>query len=324
MAILVTGGAGYIGSHAVLKLVERQEEVVVLDTLENGYKEAILGGVLRKGSTNDRELLDKIFSEYDIDAIMHFAACISVEESMKDPLKFYNNNVAGTINLLDVAVRNNVDKIIFSSTAAVYGEGKNRPLLETDITNPRSVYGKTKLMAEDVLENARLAYGISYIVLRYFNACGADKSGLIGEAHKVETHLIPIVLQVASGERESIHIYGTDYDTKDGTCIRDYVHVSDLADAHVLALEKLRRDNRSGIYNLGNGVGFSVREVVDKARLVTGVNIREEIEARREGDVPYLVASSEKARDELGFRPKYKDLEEIIDTAWNWHRNKRF
>lgn len=324
MAILVTGGAGYIGSHAVLKLVERQEEVVVLDTLENGYKEALVGGVLKEGSTNDRELLDKIFSEYDIDAIMHFAAYISVEESMKDPLKFYNNNVAGTINLLDAAVRNNVDKIIFSSTAAVYGEGKNRPLLETDITNPGSVYGKTKLMVEDILENVRLAYGMSYIVLRYFNACGADKSGLIGESHKVETHLIPLVLQVASGERDSIHIYGTDYDTKDGTCIRDYVHVSDLADAHVLALEKLRRDNRSGIYNLGNGVGFSVREVVDKAREVTGVNIREEIEGRREGDVPYLVASSEKAREELGFRPKYKDLEGIIDTAWNWHRNKRF
>lgn len=324
MAILVTGGAGYIGSHTVLRLIEKGEEVVVLDSLENGYKQAVVGGVLEQGSTSDVNLLDDIFCKYNIEAIIHFAAYISVEESMKDPLKYYNNNVVGTINLLNRAIRNNVDKIIFSSTAAVYDSGKDEPLLETDITCPKSVYGKTKLMVEEILESFRLAYGTSYIVLRYFNACGADVSGLIGEAHKVETHLIPLVLQVALGERESIHIYGTDYDTKDGTCIRDYIHVSDLADAHILALEKLRRDNKSGVYNLGNGVGFSVREVVDKARLVTGVDIKEEVEGRRSGDVPYLVASSDKAKKELGFNPRYKKLEDIIKTAWNWHQNRRF
>lgn len=324
MAILVAGGAGYIGSHTVLKLIERREEVVVLDSLENGHEEAVVGGVLERGSTNDRELLDKIFRKYDIEAIMHFAAYISVEESMRDPLKYYNNNVVGTINLLDAAVKNNVHKVIFSSTAAVYGKGNNVPLVEIDSVCPESVYGNTKLMAEKILESFRLAYGMSYVVLRYFNACGADESGFIGEAHREETHLIPLVLQAALGERKSICIYGVDYDTKDGTCIRDYIHVSDLADAHILALEKLRRDNQSGIYNLGNGIGFSVRDVVDKARLVTGVDIKEEIKPRRRGDVPYLVASWDKARKELGFNPRYKGLEDIIRTAWNWHRNRKF
>lgn len=324
MAILVTGGAGYIGSHTVLELLKRKEEVVVLDNLENGHREAIIGGVLEEGSTNDVKFLEGVFGRHNIEAIIHFAAYISVEESMRDPLRYYNNNVAGTINLLDVAVKHNVKKIIFSSTAAVYGVVEDRPLLETDKKDPASVYGRTKLMVEEILESMRLAYGVSYIVLRYFNACGADESGMIGEAHNKETHLIPLVLQVALGERESIDIYGTDYNTKDGTCIRDYIHVSDLASAHILALDKLRKDGGCEVYNLGNGVGFSVMDVVDKARIVTGVDIKENIRKRRYGDIGYLVAASTKAREELGFNPRYKDLEDIIRTAWKWHQNRRY
>lgn len=324
MAILVTGGAGYIGSHTVLELVKEKENVIVLDSLECGHKEAVIGATLVEGSTNDKALLERLFKKYDIEAVIHFAGYISVEESMRDPLKYYNNNVSGIINLLEAMQQNNVFKIIFSSTAAVYGEEKEEPFLETDKLSPYSVYGKTKLMAENILEDSKLAYGISYIALRYFNACGADKNGEIGEAHKNETHLIPLVLQTVLGQRGSINIYGTDYNTKDGTCIRDYVHVSDLARAHVLALEKLRRDNQSGVYNLGNGVGFSVKEVIDKVRFVTGVNIKENILERRKGDVPYLVASSQKARKELRFNPEYTKLEDIIQTAWQWHKNRRY
>ena len=304
MAILVTGGAGYIGSHTVLELLNKNEDVLVLDNLEYGHKEAVLNAKLIVGDLKDKDFVDKVFNDNNIEAVIHFAAYASVAESMKNPLKYYDNNVSGTINLLNAMKNNNVSKIIFSSTAAVYYGDKNTPLNEDDLKLPKNVYGKTKLDVENILESTRVAHGINYVVLRYFNASGAHESGLIGEAHKDETHLIPIVLQVALGEREKINIYGENYNTKDGTCIRDYIHVSDLANAHILALERLRTKNESGIYNLGNGEGFSVKEVVDKARLVTGVDIKSEIVERRPGDGHYLVASSKKAREELGWEPK--------------------
>lgn len=324
MAILVTGGAGYIGSHTVLELVNRNEEVIVLDNLEYGHKEAVPNGKLIVGDLKNKNFVEKVFKENDIEAVIHFAAYASVAESMSNPLRYYENNVSGTINLLNAMKNNGVSKIIFSSTAAVYYGDKSVPLNEDDLKLPKNVYGKTKLDVENILESTRVAYGINYVVLRYFNASGAHESGLIGEAHKDETHLIPIVLQVALGEREKINIYGDDYKTKDGTCIRDYIHVSDLADAHILALERLRNGGDSGIYNLGNGEGFSVKEVVDKAIKVTGIDIKSEIVERRAGDGDYLVASSKKAREELGWKPKYTKLEDIIATAWKWHKNKRY
>lgn len=324
MAVLVTGGAGYIGSHTVLELIERNEDVLVLDNLEYGHKEAVTGGKLIVGDLKNKEFVEKVFKENNIESVIHFAAYASVAESMSNPLKYYENNVSGTINLLNAMKNNNVSKIIFSSTAAVYYGDKLVPLSEDDLKLPRNVYGKTKLDIENILESVRVAHGINYVVLRYFNASGAHKSGRIGEAHRDETHLIPIVLQVALGEREKIKIYGDNYNTKDGTCIRDYIHVSDLADAHILALERLRTKNESGIYNLGNGEGFSVKEVVDKARLVTGMDIKAEIAERRAGDGDYLVASSKKAREELGWEPKYTRLEDIIATAWKWHKNKSY
>ncbi len=323
MAVLVTGGAGYIGSHTVLELIKNGEDVIVLDNLENGYKDFVLGGKLVVGDLRDIRFLESFFKNNKIEAVIHFAAYTSVEESMKDPIKYYENNVVGTINLLKAMINNNVRKIIFSSTAAVYEATKNVPLLETDILLPHNVYGKTKLDIENILESLRVAKYIDYIVLRYFNASGADKSGIIGEAHKNETHLIPLVLQVALGKRDKIYIYGDDYDTNDGTCIRDYIHVSDLAQAHVKALSKLRIDGVSDIYNLGNGKGFSVKEVIEMAKIITKMPIRQEISSKREGDVPYLVASYKKAKEELGWEPKYKNLGDIIETAWNWHKKMR-
>ena len=324
MAVLVTGGAGYIGSHTVLELIKNDEDVIILDNLENGYKEAILGGRLITGDLRDVSFVNSVFRENKIDSVIHFAAYTSVEESMRDPIKYYENNIIGTINLLNAMINNGVSKIIFSSTAAVYGVSKNTPILETDVLHPHNVYGRTKLGVENILENARSKDKINYMILRYFNASGADKSGRIGEAHKNETHLIPLVLQVALKKRDRIYIYGDDYDTKDGTCIRDYIHVSDLANAHIMELRKLELENISGIYNLGNGVGFSVKEVIEKARYITKVSIKEEITKRRAGDVPYLVSSYEKAKKELGWEPKYKDLGDIIETAWNWHKNRLY
>ena len=320
MAVLVTGGAGYIGSHTVLELIKKGEDVIVLDNLENGYRDFVLGGKLIVGDLRDGSFVEDVFKKNKIDSVLHFAAYTSVEESIKNPIKYYENNVYGTINLLKAMVNNNVDKIIFSSTAAVYGISKNTPLTETDVVMPQNIYGKTKLEVENILESVKVAHGIKYIILRYFNASGADEGGMIGEAHKNETHLIPLVLQVALGKKDKIYIYGDDYDTKDGTCIRDYIHVSDLANAHIKALDKLRLDGLSGIYNLGNGVGFSVREVIKIAKDVTKVSIKEEVTKRRKGDVPYLVASYKKAKEELGWEPKYKNLREIIETAWNWHK----
>lgn len=320
MAILVSGGAGYIGSHTVKQLLDRGEEVVVVDNLQKGHADAVLGGKLMIGDLRDSAFMDTVFEENEIEAVIQFAADSLVGESVVEPLKYYQNNVVSTLCLIEKMKKFGVDKIVFSSTAATYGEPKNIPILESDPTIPTNPYGETKLSVEKALRWMAEAYGIKYTALRYFNAAGAHMSGAIGEDHSPESHLIPIILQVALGQREHIGIFGGDYPTEDGTCIRDYIHVTDLADAHILALDKMRRDNTSGIYNLGNGKGFSVKEVIEVARRVTGHPIPEKVEPRRAGDPAVLVASSEKAQKELGWQPQFNDLETIITTAWNWHK----
>lgn len=321
MAILVCGGAGYIGSHAVYALLKRNEEVVVVDNLATGHSESVLGGKLYIGDLRDEDFLDKVFSENNIEAVMHFAASSLVGESVENPFKYYENNVCGTLSLLKAMKKHGVKKIVFSSTAAVYGEPERIPIEEEDRTEPTNPYGETKLAIEKMLKWADAAYGIKYVALRYFNVAGALETGEIGEDHSPETHLIPIILQVALGKRDKVMIYGNDYPTKDGTPIRDYIHVMDLVDAHILALEKLREENKSEVYNLGNGEGFTVKEVIEVARKVTGHPIPAEVTGRRPGDPAVLVASSKKAIEELGWRPKYASLEEIIESAWMWHKN---
>lgn len=321
MAILVCGGAGYIGSHAVYALLKRNEEVVVVDNLATGHSESVLGGKLYIGDLRDEDFLDKVFSENNIEAVMHFAASSLVGESVENPFKYYENNVCGTLSLLKAMKKHGVKKIVFSSTAAVYGEPERIPIEEGDRTEPTNPYGETKRAIEKMLKWADTAYGIKYIALRYFNVAGAVETGEIGEDHSPETHLIPIILQVALGKRDKVMIYGNDYPTKDGTPIRDYIHVMDLVDAHILALEKLREENKSEVYNLGNGEGFTVKEVIEVARKVTGHPIPAEVTGRRPGDPAVLVASSKKAIEELGWRPKYASLEEIIESAWRWHKN---
>lgn len=321
MAILVCGGAGYIGSHMVAELLENGEEVVVLDNLEKGHSEALLGGKLYVGDLRDRSILDKVFTENKIDSVIDFAAYSLVGESMTEPLKYFNNNVGGTITLLEAMRDYNVKYIVFSSTAATYGEPDAVPISENSKTVPTNAYGESKLLVEKILRWCDHAYGIKYTTLRYFNAAGAHTSGKIGEDHSPESHLIPIILDVALGNRDKIMMYGDDYDTKDGTCIRDYIHVSDLASAHSLALKRLRNGGESRIYNLGNGTGFSVKEVVEIARKVTGHPIPAEVAPRRAGDPAVLIASSKKAIDELGWKPKYNTIDTVIETAWNWHKN---
>ncbi len=319
MAVLVTGGAGYIGSHTVAALQERGESIVIIDNLEQGHKEALLGGKLYVGDLRDTAFLDTVFQENEIDAVIHFAAYSLVGESMKVPGKYYSNNVYGTLCLLEKMNEYNVKKIVFSSTAATYGEPENVPIDEYDRTLPTSAYGETKLAMEKMMKWFDVAHGVKFISLRYFNAAGAHESGKIGEDHNPESHLIPIVLETALGKRSHISVFGEDYDTEDGTCIRDYIHVSDLADAHVLAVEKLRKDDVSAIYNLGNGTGFSVKQVIELARAVTGKEIPAVFEARRAGDPAVLVASSDRARKELGWNPQRSKLEDIIASAWRWH-----
>ncbi|MDM0497376.1 UDP-glucose 4-epimerase GalE [Clostridium perfringens] len=321
MAILVCGGAGYIGSHMVAELIENNKEVVILDNFEKGHEDAILGGKLYKGDLRDRKILDKIFTENNIEAVIDFAAYSLVGESMTEPLKYFNNNVSGTISLLEAMRDHNVKYIVFSSTAATYGEPENIPILETDKNLPTNAYGESKLLVEKILKWCDTAYGIKYTALRYFNAAGAHINGKIGEDHAPETHLIPLILQVALGKRDKIMMFGDDYDTKDGTCVRDYIHVSDLASAHSLALERLINGGESRIYNLGNGTGFTVKEVVEVARKVTGHKIPAEVAPRRAGDPAILIASSDKAIEELNWKPKFNSLETIIETAWNWHKN---
>jgi UDP-glucose 4-epimerase len=320
MAILVCGGAGYIGSHMVAELLEKGEEVVVLDNFQKGHHDSLLGGKLYSGDLRDDAILNKVFTENNIDAVIDFAADSLVGESVTDPLKYFENNIGSTINLLKAMRNHKVKYIVFSSTAATYGEPDNIPILEEDKTFPTNPYGESKLAVEKILKWCDNAYGIKYTALRYFNAAGAHVSGKIGEDHRPESHLIPIILQVALGQREKIMVFGEDYDTADGTCVRDYVHVSDLASAHLLAVKRLRRGEDSVICNLGNGKGFSVKEVIDVTRKVTGKEIKAEMAPRRAGDPAVLIASSEKAKGILGWEPKCDSLQTIIATAWEWHK----
>ena len=322
MKILVLGGAGYIGSHTVKELIKSGSQEVNVDNLETGYKEAVHpDAAFYQGDIRDRAFMDHVFQKESIDGVIHFAANSLVGESMTNPLKYYDNNLYGTKVLLDSMVANHIDKIVFSSTAATYGEPERIPILETDPTEPTNPYGETKLSMEKMMKWTNQAYGVRYVALRYFNACGADASGNIGEAHSPETHLIPLILQVPNGQRDKISIYGEDYDTKDGTCVRDYIHVTDLAQAHILAMKYLMDGKESAIFNLGNGVGFTVKEVIETARKVTKHPIPAEVVSRRGGDPAKLIASSEKAKKILGWNPEHADLEEIIESAWNWHRN---
>ena len=321
-SILVLGGAGYIGSHTVYELIEAGENVVVVDNLETGFRKAVHPDAkFYQGDIRDRAFIDSVFEKEDIDGVIHFAANSQVGESMVNPLKYYNNNLCGTEVLLESMVAHGINKIVFSSTAATYGEPERIPILETDRTVPTNCYGETKLSMEKMFKWTANANDLRFVSLRYFNACVAHPNGKIGEAHNPETHLIPLILQVPNGKREFISIFGNDYETKDGTCVRDYIHVNDLAQAHILAMEYLRKGNDSNIFNLGNGVGFTVKEVVETARKVTGHSIPAKEEPRRAGDPSTLIASSEKAKDILGWKPKFDDLETIITTAWNWHKN---
>jgi UDP-glucose 4-epimerase len=320
MNILVTGGAGYIGSHTVKYFQKQNEDVIVVDNLQSGHKEAIATDYFYEIDIRDKDALDKVFKSYNIEAVIHFAANSLVGESMEKPYEYYHNNVYGMLCLLDVMRENNVNKIVFSSTAATYGEPKRIPILEHDVTNPTNTYGETKLAMEKMMKWFDRAYGIKYVSLRYFNAAGAHESGLIGEEHHPETHLIPLILQVPLGKRDKIYIFGDDYTTDDGTCIRDYIHVMDLASAHYLALEYLRKGNNSDIFNLGNGNGYSVKEVIETARKVTGHSIPAEVKDRRAGDPATLIASSEKAKNILGWKPQFDSLEKIIADAWRWHQ----
>ena len=320
MRLLVLGGAGYIGSHTAVELLDRGHEVVIADNLITGYKQAVpKDAVFYQGDIRDYDFLNNLFKKEAIDAVIHFAAFSLVGESVTDPLKYYENNLYGTKVLLKAMIDNGVNKIVFSSTAATYGEPENIPILEDDRTCPTNPYGETKLAMEKMMKWSANAYGLKYVSLRYFNACGAHKSAKIGEAHNPESHLIPLVLQVPNGKRESVSIYGTDYDTPDGTCIRDYIHVTDLAKAHILAVEYLMKGGESNVFNLGNGVGYSVREVIETARRVTGHPIPAVEIPRRAGDPARLVASGEKAREILGWKPEITELEDIIRSAWAWH-----
>ena len=320
MRLLVLGGAGYIGSHTAVELLESGHEVVIVDSLVTGYEAAVPEGAsFYQGDIRDYDFLNDLFKKEAIDAVIHFAAFSLVGESVTDPLKYYENNLYGTKVLLKAMIDNGVNKIVFSSTAATYGEPENIPILEDDRTCPTNPYGETKLAMEKMMKWSANAYGLKYVSLRYFNACGAHKSAKIGEAHNPESHLIPLVLQVPNGKRESVSIYGTDYDTPDGTCIRDYIHVTDLAKAHILAVEYLMKGGESNVFNLGNGVGYSVREVIETARKVTGHPIPAVEIPRRAGDPARLVASGEKAKAILGWKPEITELEDIIRSAWAWH-----
>ena len=322
MAVLVCGGAGYIGSHAVHVLIEKGEEVIIVDNLQTGHRAALHPKAkFYEGDIRDAAVLDKIFTENDIEAVIHFAANSLVGESMEKPLLYFNNNVYGMQVLLEGMVKHGVDKIVFSSTAATYGEPKRVPIHEDDETNPTNTYGGTKLTMEKMMKWVSRANGVRYVSLRYFNAAGALPDGSIGEDHKTETHLIPLILQVPTGRRDHITVFGDDYPTPDGTCLRDYIHVVDLADAHVLALEYLRKGGASDIFNLGNGQGFSVKEMIAAAEKATGRSIKVEIGARRAGDPAQLIASSEKARSVLGWKPQFTDVEQVIGTAWKWHES---
>ena len=323
--ILVTGGAGYIGSHAVKALIGAGYEVIVLDNLVYGHRELVeevLKVELIVGDINDRPLLDKLFASRNIAAVMHFSAYAYVGESVTDPAKYYRNNVVGTLTLLEAMIAASIKQFVFSSTCATYGVPHTVPITEDHSQNPINPYGATKLMVERILQDFDVAYGLKSVYFRYFNAAGADPTGLLGEDHNPETHLLPLVLMAALGKRDSVAIFGTDYPTPDGTCIRDYIHVTDLADAHILGLEYLLNGGSTNVFNLGNGQGFSVKEAIDTAKIVTGREIKVVMSDRRPGDPPTLVGSSDKAKNILGWEPKYPALKEILTHAWKWHQQR--
>lgn len=319
MAILVTGGAGYIGSHCVAALLDRGADVVVVDDLSKGHRQAVKGGRLYIGDVADQHFLDGVFSRENVEAVIHFAAYSLVGESMSIPDEYFRNNVTAGLTLIRTMVAHKVPYLVFSSTAATFGEPVRTPIEEDDPQVPTNPYGESKLIVEKMLKWCDRAYGLKYCALRYFNVAGARADGSIGEDHRPETHLIPLILSVAQGKRDSLKLFGTDYPTPDGTCVRDYIHVEDLIDAHMLALDYLKRENTSNAFNLGNGTGFSNRQIIDAARRVTGHPIPVVEEGRRPGDPAVLIASSKKAMDMLGWRPKYTNVEDIIWTAWNWH-----
>lgn len=318
--VLVVGGAGYIGSHMVKMLAQRGCRVTTLDNLSSGHRDAVLHGEFVQGDLSDRALLRSLFSAGKFDAVMHFASSIQVGESMRDPALYYGNNVANTLVLLDVMREFSVQKFVFSSTAATFGEPQYAPIDEKHPQQPINPYGRTKLMVEQVLADYDRAYGFKSVCLRYFNAAGADPDGELGERHDPETHLIPLVLQAASGRRPSIAVFGRDYDTPDGTCIRDYIHIVDLCEAHWLALNSLLGGAGSQAYNLGNGTGFSVQQVIEAARRITGCTVTVTEAERREGDPARLVADSSQVRAKLGWQPQYADLDVIIQHAWQWEQ----
>ena len=322
MAVLVTGGAGYIGSHTVYELIGQGYDVAVADNLSTGHIEAVHEKArFYNGDIRDRAFLGELFRKEAVDGVIHFAASSLVGESMADPLKYYNNNMYGTMVLLETMAGNGIDKIVFSSSAAVYGEPESVPIREEDRTAPLNTYGETKLAMERMMKWTSAAHGLRYVALRYFNACGAHVSGCIGEDHCPETHLIPIILQAAAGRREYISVFGNDYDTPDGTCIRDYVHVTDLARAHVLALEYLAGGGASDVFNLGSGRGFSVAEIIEHTKRVTGRDFAVKYEDRRPGDPAVLIASGDKAERVLGWRPESSEIGRVLESAWEWHRN---
>lgn len=321
--ILVIGGAGYIGSHMVRMLAKQGYNPVVFDNLSKGHREAVANYPFELGDLGDKARLSEVFKKYGIEAVMHFAAFAEVGESVKEPSKYYHNNVAKVLDLLDALVENDIKYFVFSSTAATFGEPIRPKIDESHPQNPINPYGNTKLMVEKILADFDTAYGLKATALRYFNASGADDSGEIGESHNPETHLIPIVLQAAAGKRASIKMFGTDYPTPDGTCVRDYVHVNDLARAHILALEKMFKDNVSERFNLGSGNGFSVAEIVKEAKRITGIDFTVEKAPRRDGDPAVLVADSAKAERILGWKPQY-NLTRIIETACNWEQHRKY
>ncbi|WP_028595306.1 UDP-glucose 4-epimerase GalE [Paenibacillus assamensis] len=322
MSILVTGGAGYIGSHTVQTLLNSGYEVIIVDNLSTGHIKSINQNQVKFYSCDirDKDMLSRIMREHSVESVIHFAASSLVGESMKAPAKYYDNNVYGTQCLLEAMSSQNVKHIVFSSTAATYGNPTHVPILETDPTMPTNTYGETKLTMERMMRWFEQAYGMTYVALRYFNAAGASENGEIGEDHTPETHLIPLVLQVALNQREHISVFGDDYDTADGTCIRDYIHVSDLADAHVKALQHLQGGGTSDVFNLGNGNGYSVLEIIEAARSVTGHSIPARVEARREGDPAVLIADASKAREQLKWVPQWTNIQQIIASAWKWHQ----
>jgi UDP-glucose 4-epimerase len=323
--VLVTGGAGYIGSHAVLALRDAGYEVVILDNLVYGHRdlvETVLKVELIEGDTGDRALLDQLLKTREFAAVMHFAAYAYVGESVSQPAKYYRNNVVGTLTLLEAMREAEIKNFVFSSTCATYGVPEQIPITENQPQQPINPYGMTKLMVEQMLNDFDHAYDLRSVRFRYFNAAGADPQGRLGEDHAPETHLIPLVLMAAMGKRESISVFGTDYDTPDGTCIRDYIHVSDLAQAHILGLEYLLKRGSTEVFNLGNGKGFSIQEVIEAARVVTGRPIPVTPDNRRPGDPPILVGSAEKAQRILGWQPQYPDIESILDMPWQWHQKR--